>query len=85
LEENLNLEVLDPQRTLSFKLVMGKSLPTEVSNLLNVRNGLDSLSYSLGADGFSLDLNFNNKPPALKDLGVAMRDMGPTVSLASMR
>ena len=85
LEENLNLEVLDPQRTLSFKLVMGKSLPTEVSDLLNVRNGLDSLSYSLGADGFSLDLNFNNKPPALKDLGVAMRDMGPTVSLASMR
>jgi hypothetical protein len=85
LEENLSLEVLDPQRTLSFKLVMGKSLPTEVSDLLNVRNGLDSLSYSLGADGFSLDLNFNNKPPALKDLGVAMRDMGPTVSLASLR
>ena len=85
LEENLNLEVLDPQRTLSFKLVMGKSLPTEVSDLLNVRNGLDSLSYSLGADGFSLDLNFNNKPPTLKNLEVAMRDMGPTASLASMR
>ena len=86
LEENLNLEVLDPQRTLSFKLVMGKNLPSEVSDLLNVRNGLDSLSYSLGADGFSLDLNFNNKPPALIELGVGMRDIGPSLSsLASIR
>jgi hypothetical protein len=85
LEENLNLEVLDPQRSISFKLVTGKSLPSAVSSLLNIRNGLDSLSYSLGADGFSLDLNFNNKPPALKDLEVGMRDIGPMVSLASMR
>ena len=86
LEENLNLEVLDPQRTLTFKLVMGKSLPSEVADLLNVRSGLDSLSYSLGADGFSLDLNFNNKPPALMELGVGMRDMGPSLnSLASIR
>jgi hypothetical protein len=89
LEENLNMEVLDPQRTLSFKLIMGKDLPSEVSSLLNVRNGLNSLSYSLGADGFSLDLNFTNKPPALQELGVGMRDMGPMFgsgnSIASMR
>ena len=89
LEENLNMEVLDPQKTLSFKLVMGKSLPSEVSSLLNVRNGLDSLSYSLGADGFSLDLNFTNKPPVLMELEIGMGDMGPMFgsgsSVASMR
>jgi hypothetical protein len=89
LEENLNMEVLDPLKTLSFKLVMGKSLPSEVSSLLNVRNGLDSLSYSLGADGFSLDLNFTNKPPVLMELGIGMGDMGPMFgsgsSIASMR
>jgi len=89
LEENLNLEVLDPQRTLSFKLVMGKILPSEVSDLLTVRNGLNSLSYSLGADGFSLGLDFNNKPPALMELGVGMRNMGAMLgsgsSIASMR
>ena len=80
LEENLNIEVLEPVKTLSFKLVMGKKLPEKLTRLLNVRNGLNSLSYSLDANGFSMDINFSNKPPVLPELAVTMRNLGPAMT-----
>jgi hypothetical protein len=80
LEDNLNIQVLEPVKTLSFKLVMGKSLPESVTKILNVRNGLNSLSYSLDANGFSMDINFSNKPPVLPELAVTMRNLGPAMT-----
>ena len=59
---------------------MGKKLPAAVSKLLSVRNGLVAFSYSIGADGFTIGLNFSDRPPTLPELGVAMRDMGPAFS-----
>ena len=80
LEENLNIQVLEPVKTLSFKLVMGQKIPGSVRDILNVRNGLNSLSYSLDANGFSMDANFSNKPPVLPELAVTMRNLGPAMT-----
>lgn len=80
LEENIKIEVLEPVKNLSFKLAMGKKLPAAVSNLLTVRNGLGSFSYSIGANGFTIGLNFNDRPPTLPELEVTMRDLGPAFS-----
>jgi hypothetical protein len=79
-EENIKIEVLEPVKSLSFKLAMGKNLPAAVSKLLTVRNGLSSFSYSIGADGFAIGLNFSDRPPTLPELETTMRDMGPAFS-----
>ena len=80
LEENIKIEVLEPVKNLSFKLAMGKNLPPAVSKLLTVRNGLSSFSYSIGSGGFTIGLNFSDRPPTLPELGVSMKDMGPAFS-----
>ena len=72
--------MLEPVKTLSFKLVMGQTLPSSVAGTLNVKNGLNSLSYSLDTNGFSMDVNFSSKPPVLPELAVMMRDLGPAMT-----